>query len=78
VSNVVLASTSQFVVEHCNPIALIPFFLARRFLGTPEGMRTLVAALVVAGDEPASVSFVTLDQRLLDAAQREGLCVEPA
>jgi uncharacterized protein len=38
----------------------------------------LAAALVVAGDDPASVSFVTLDQRLLDTAQREGLCVEPA
>jgi hypothetical protein len=30
-------------------IALIPFFLARRFLGTPEGMRALVGALVLAG-----------------------------
>jgi predicted nucleic acid-binding protein len=38
----------------------------------------LAAALAVAGDEPASVSFVSLDQRLMDAAQREGLCVEPA
>ena len=30
-------------------IALIPFFLARRFLGTPEGMRVLVGAMVSAG-----------------------------
>jgi hypothetical protein len=30
-------------------IALIPFFLARRFLGTPEGMRTLIGAMVLAG-----------------------------
>ncbi|MGQ0565323.1 MAG: hypothetical protein ACT4OK_09655 [Gemmobacter sp.] len=30
-------------------IALIPFFLARRVLGTPEGMRALVGALVAAG-----------------------------
>jgi hypothetical protein len=30
-------------------IALIPFFLARRFLGSPEGMRLLVGALVAAG-----------------------------
>ena len=30
-------------------IALIPFVLARRFLGTPEGMRALVGALVLAG-----------------------------
>ncbi len=30
-------------------IALIPFFLARRFLGTVEGMRALVGALVLAG-----------------------------
>jgi hypothetical protein len=30
-------------------IALIPFFLARRFLGTPEGMRLLVVAMVTAG-----------------------------
>ena len=30
-------------------IALIPFFLARKFLGTPEGMKTLLAALVAAG-----------------------------
>ncbi len=38
----------------------------------------LAAALGIAGTDPASVSFVTLDQRLLDAAQREGLTVEPA
>lgn len=37
----------------------------------------LAAALEVAGADPASVSFVTLDQRLLDAAAREGLTVEP-
>lgn len=30
-------------------IALIPFFLARRFLGTDEGMRLLVVSLVTAG-----------------------------
>ncbi len=35
----------------------------------------LAAALGIAGDEPASVSVVALDQRLLDAAQREGLGV---
>lgn len=37
----------------------------------------LAAALGIAGADPASVNFVTLDQRLLDAAQREGLDVEP-
>jgi uncharacterized protein len=36
----------------------------------------LAAALSIAGDEPTSVNFVALDQRLLDAAQREGLTVE--
>lgn len=30
-------------------IALIPFFLARRFLGTAEGMRALVQAMALAG-----------------------------
>lgn len=30
-------------------IALLPFFLARRYLGTPEGMRAILAALVAAG-----------------------------
>ena len=35
----------------------------------------LAAALTIAGDDPASVSFVTLDRRLRDAAQREGLDV---
>lgn len=35
----------------------------------------LAAALGVAGDDPASISFVTLDRRLRDAAQREGLDV---
>ena len=30
-------------------IALIPFFLARRYLGTPEGMRVMVGAMVTAG-----------------------------
>lgn len=38
----------------------------------------LAAALSIAGDEPASVNFVALDQRLLDAAQREGLNIELA
>lgn len=37
----------------------------------------LAAALEVTGADPASVSLVTLDQRLLDAAAREGLTVEP-
>lgn len=36
----------------------------------------LAAALRVAGDDPASISFVALDERLLEAAQREGLRVE--
>jgi predicted nucleic acid-binding protein len=35
----------------------------------------LAAALSVAGNDPASVSFVSLDQRLADAARREGLNV---
>ena len=30
-------------------IALIPFFLARRYLGGPEGMRAIIGALVLAG-----------------------------
>ncbi len=30
-------------------IALLPFFLARRYLGTPEGMRAILAALAAAG-----------------------------
>ena len=30
-------------------IALLPFFLARRYLATPEAMRTIVMALVAAG-----------------------------
>lgn len=30
-------------------IALLPFFLARRYLGTPEGMRAVLAALAAAG-----------------------------
>jgi predicted nucleic acid-binding protein len=35
----------------------------------------LAAALVAAGDDPTSSHFVTLDRRLRDAAQREGLDV---
>lgn len=35
----------------------------------------LAAALNIAGDDPASLSFVSLDQRLADAARREGLDV---
>ena len=35
----------------------------------------LAAALSVSGNDPASVSFVSLDQRLADAARREGLDV---
>ncbi len=30
-------------------IALLPFFLARRYLGTPEGAQAIVAALIAAG-----------------------------
>lgn len=30
-------------------IALLPFFLARRYLGSPEGARAIIAALVAAG-----------------------------
>lgn len=35
----------------------------------------LAAALSIAGDDPASLSFMSLDQRLADAARREGLDV---
>ena len=35
----------------------------------------LAAALSIAGDDPASVAFVSLDRRLVDAARREGLDV---
>ena len=35
----------------------------------------LAAALAVGGDDPASTRFVSLDRRLRDAAQREGLDV---
>lgn len=35
----------------------------------------LAAALSIAGDDPASVSVVSLDRRLVDAARREGLDV---
>jgi hypothetical protein len=35
----------------------------------------LAAALSVAGDDPRSVGFLSLDQRLADAARREGLQV---
>lgn len=35
----------------------------------------LAAALSIAGDDPASVKFLSLDRRLADAARREGLDV---
>lgn len=35
----------------------------------------LAAALCIAGDDPASLDFLSLDQRLSDAARREGLNV---
>lgn len=35
----------------------------------------LAAALAVAGDDPGSLTFVCLDQRLADAARKEGLDV---
>jgi predicted nucleic acid-binding protein len=35
----------------------------------------LAAALAVAGDDPGSLEFVCLDQRLADAARKEGLDV---
>jgi predicted nucleic acid-binding protein len=37
----------------------------------------LAAALVVAGDRPADLPFVCLDQRLCDAARKEGFAVLP-
>lgn len=43
-------------------------------LRAPDSLQ-LAAALGVAGDDPASIRFVTLDRRLRDAAQREGLDV---
>jgi len=39
----------SFAAVAYQAIALMPFFLARRYLGTPEGMRAIIAALVVAG-----------------------------
>jgi predicted nucleic acid-binding protein len=38
----------------------------------------LAAALVMAGGEPSSVPFVTLDERLALAASREGFPILPA
>lgn len=35
----------------------------------------LAAALSIAGDDPGSLGFVSLDRRLVDAARREGLDV---
>jgi hypothetical protein len=35
----------------------------------------LAAALSIADDDPASVSFLSLDRRLADVARREGLDV---
>jgi predicted nucleic acid-binding protein len=43
-------------------------------LRAADGLQ-LAAALSIAGDEPASLAFVSLDQRLSDAARREGLLV---
>ncbi len=37
----------------------------------------LAAALIAADDQPSSRSFVCLDQRLADAAKREGFTVLP-
>lgn len=38
----IAAVTNQFIM-------LLPFFLARRYLGTPEGARTVLVALIVGG-----------------------------
>jgi hypothetical protein len=35
----------------------------------------LAAALAIAGDDPAELGFVCLDQRLVEAARKEGLDV---
>lgn len=37
----------------------------------------LAAALVVSEERPQAVPFVTLDDRLREAAHREGFCVQP-
>jgi uncharacterized protein with PIN domain len=36
----------------------------------------LAAALIAAGDDPPSLGFVSLDQRLKDAASREGFTID--
>jgi hypothetical protein len=48
--------------------------LARHALRAADAAQ-LGAALLVADDEPASLSMVVLDRRLADAAEREGLSV---
>jgi hypothetical protein len=35
----------------------------------------LAAAWVVSGGDPAAVEFITLDERLAEAAAKEGFCV---
>jgi hypothetical protein len=39
----------SFAAVSTQLIALIPFFLARKFLGTPEGLRSILMVLIVAG-----------------------------
>lgn len=50
--------------------------LAAHSLRAADAMQ-LAAALVVCEDEPARVSFVTVDERLGEAAIREGFVVVP-
>jgi hypothetical protein len=39
----------SFAAVSSQLIALIPFFLARKYLGTPEGLRTMLMVLITAG-----------------------------
>jgi len=54
--------------------ALAPALLARHPLRAADALQ-LAAALVVASGDPASWTFVVLDRRLADAAEREGFQV---
>lgn len=69
-----LAADATEVADIASVRTLATSLLARHPLRAADALQ-LAAALVVAAGDPASWTFVVLDRRLADAAEREGFQV---
>ena len=71
-----LLATANVVTSVPHVVKVSRRILATHQLRSADSLQ-LAAALLVAGDEPESLPFVTLDERLAEAAAREGFPVLP-